>query len=139
MVAKHIYDVRGKQSLIFRLWCSDREALLHAATYRAAMIVAAFAVVAMVVGIYSYGNPLTSVSEKLIFCVGLLMTPQIFESFKAMIVIITKGVVFGKLNPSFLKFGVKRSAIYPLYSLVPYIVTVVWLIGLVWLGILWAV
>ncbi len=136
---KHIYDVRGRQSSIFRLYCSDKEALIHMVFYRLAIIFAFLAAISIIASIYSNHNPLNPLTERFIFVVGVLMIPQLFESLKAAMLIASGGVVFGRLNPSFLKYGVKQKRIYQLYKLVPYIVTIVWILGLIWLGIMWSV
>ncbi len=139
MEQKRIYDVRGKQSRILRLIRSDLEGFIHMLFYRLAIIVSFFAALSIALGIFSVGNPLTPLSEKLIFIMGILMISQIFEFAKGFVVMITGGAVFGRLNRSFLKYGVKPHAVYRLYKLVPYIVTIVWVIILIWLGVMWSV
>lgn len=138
-MAKHVYDVRGSQSRIFRLYCYDREALVHMVFYRVAVIFAILAAITMVASFLSYGNPLDQLSERFVFILGILLIPQLFGSMKAFSIIASHGVVFGRLNPSFMKYGIKERRIYSLYKLIPYIVTVVWVIALVWLGVLWSI
>ena len=139
MAIKHTYDVRGRQSRIFRLYCSDKEGLLHMLSYRLAIIFAFITIGSMIWSIYAAGTPLTLLSERFIIVLGILFIPQLFESTKALSLIASRGIVFGMLNPSFLQFGVKRHRIYQLYKLIPYIVTVVWLVGLIWLEVLWSI
>ncbi len=137
MAAKHVYDVRGRQSMIFRLYCSDKEAFVHMVFYRIAIIFAFILIASMVWSALQYGTALTIVTQRLIIIEGIFFVPQIFESVKALVIIMTKGVVFGELNASFVRFGVKRRRIYLLYRLFPYIVIVLWAALLVWLGIMW--
>ncbi len=139
MAQKHVYDVRGKQTMIFRLYASDKEGLLHMLFYRLAIIVAFITIVSMIWSVWTSGNLLNFVSQRLIIVVGVLFTPQLFESMKAFSLIVSGGIVFGMLNPSFLHYGVKKHGIYQLYKLIPYIVTAIWIIGLVYLAMLWSI
>lgn len=139
MAEKHIYDVRGRQSRIFRLYCSDKEALVHMVFYRLAIIFSFITIISMIWSVYAYGSILTSISERFIIILGFLFIPQLFESMKAFSLIISGGVVFGRLNESFLQHGVKQRGIYQLYKLIPYVVIVIWVIALVWLALLWSI
>ncbi|MDE1768460.1 MAG: hypothetical protein KGH67_01110 [Candidatus Micrarchaeota archaeon] len=136
MGQKHVYDVRGKQSSILRLYYSDKEALIHAVFYRIAIL---FAIVTLIVLLYNLinGDMLATSSKRFVIILGILFIPQLFESFKAFSLIASEGVVFGHLNPSFLKYGIKKRKIYWLYKIIPYIVTLVWVIGLAVLSVLW--
>ena len=137
MEKKHTYDVRGKQSRIFRLYCSDKEGLLHMVFYRIAIIFALATAAVIIWSIIKAGNPLTPLSERFIITLGVLFIPQLFESIKAFSLIISRGIVFGRLNPSFMKYGVKQHAVYRLYRLLPYIVILVWVVGLGCLAAWW--
>ncbi len=138
MVAKHVYDVRGRQSSIFRLYCSDKGALLHMLSYRISIIFAIITILYMLYALYAHGTILNHVSETFIVVIAITMTPQLFESLKAFFVILSKGVVFGHLNSSFIKFGVKQHLIYKLYRLLPYILIVIWVVGVLYLAAAWS-
>ena len=101
MANKHIYDVRGKQSMIFRLYCSDKEGLIHMVFYRIAIIFAFLTAASIIWSVLSSGNPLTALSEHFIIVIGVLFIPQLFESIKAFSLIVSGGVVFGQAEPVF--------------------------------------
>ena len=131
MGSKETYDMRGRQSLAFRLLCIDREALVHVLFYRIAVFVALALAASIILGMLVVGTPYTNITRILLIAVWVLFTPQLFEAAKAASVIGSRGVVFGKLNESFKEYGAHKSALNPLYAIFPYVVFAVWLIGLV--------
>lgn len=138
MEGNEAYDVRGKQSLIFRLYCSDREAFVHMVFYRAAILFAPLAVVAMLWSAYAYGAVLTPFSERFVVVLGVLFIPQLFETLKAGSIISSGGIAFGKLNKSFVRSAESRgNAMLQAYRAAPYIATAVWIAALAWLCVLW--
>lgn len=138
MEDKSTYDVRGYQSRIFRLFCFDKEGLLHMVFYRMAIFVAVLLAASMVLSaVYSgHSAPFISYSKVLFMLLWILFTPQLFETFKAISLISSRGIVFGRLNRSFMKYGVHKSRTYAVLGALPYAVLLIWalgFIGLVWL------
>ena len=124
---KKTYDLRGSQRSIFRVGRFDREALLHMITYRALIFVGfAEGLVLLYSSVFGSGAALGSVSDFLLLVVMLIFIPEIFEMLKALAVISSRGIVFGRLNHSFLdanNLGRKNS---PLAAL-PYLGTLIWI------------
>ena len=137
MESKNVYDVRGRQSRIFRLFCFDKEGLVHMAFYRIAIFVAVLLAISMVIGLIYVNTPFINGSRVLILILWLLFTPQLFETIKAMSLIASRGIVFGKLNKSFMKYGVHKSRTYLILGALPYVVMLIWAIGFVGLVKLW--
>ena len=137
MENKNSYDVRGSQSRIFRLFCFDKEGLVHMTFYRIAIFVAILLVASMAVGVVYAKTPFINSTRVLIALLWILFTPQLFETVKAMAVIASSGIVFGRLNESFMKYGVKKNSSYAILGVLPYLVLMVWAIGLLGVIKLW--
>ncbi len=131
------YDVRGSQSRIFRLFCFDKEGLVHMTFYRIAIFVALLLVVSMSVGVVYAKTPFINSTRVLVLLLWILFTPQLFETAKAMSVIASRGIVFGRLNESFMKYGVKKNSSYAMLGALPYLVLLVWTIGFLGVIKLW--
>lgn len=131
------YDVRGRQSSILRLYGFDKEGLLHMVFYRAAIFVAVLLIASIALGVAYAHTPFTIYTEILMLVMWVLFTPQLFETFKASSIIASGGVVFGRLNASFMRFGVRRKPWFVIYSAVPYVAMAVWACGFVILAYLW--
>ncbi|MCL4365214.1 MAG: hypothetical protein M1569_02150 [Candidatus Marsarchaeota archaeon] len=139
METENSYDVRGRQSGIFRLYGFDNEGLVHMIFYRIAVFAALLLAAAIIIGFAFDGQPFTPYSKVLVLIVWILFTPQLFETGKAMSIIATRGIVFGRLNESFLKYGVKMKGMYKIYRSVPYIILMMWAAGFVGIWYLWFV
>ncbi len=134
MEAENSYDVRGRQSSIFRLYGFDNEGLVHMVFYRIAVFASLLLAAAIIIGFVYFNQPFTMPAKALVVLVWILFTPQLFETGKAMSIIASRGVVFGMLNESFLKF-IKMKRIYAVYRIIPYLILLVWILGFV--GMLW--
>jgi hypothetical protein len=131
------YDIRGYQSRIFKLFCFDKEGLLHMAFYRISIFVAFLLAASMFAGMLYFGTPFISYTKALVLLMWILVTPQFFETAKAAAIIASRGIVFGKLNRSFTKYGVRKKASYPVLRVMPYVVMAVWFIGFIVMLELW--
>lgn len=131
------YDIRGRQAGILRLYSFDKEGLIHMVFYRIAVFLALILAASIMIGIVYYSNPFTKITKILILLIWILFTPQIFETGKATAIIMSRGVVFGRLNKSFLKYGAKRERVYVIYSLLPYIIVLIWALGFIEMLALW--
>lgn len=139
-MAEHTsYDVRGSQSRIFRLFCFDKEGLLHMAFYRIAIFVAMLLAASIIISMAYYGTAFTNVTKMLFILMWILFTPQLFETLKAAMVIASDGIVFGHLNPSFVQFAVKKTAADAVFRIVPYAGIMVWALGFIGLVYVWFV
>ncbi len=139
MQKKETYDVRGGQSKIFRLFCFDKEGLLHMAFYRVAIVVALLMVISMAVGVKYVLTPFINGTRVLMLLLWISFTPQLFETVKAMSLIASGGMVFGKLNPSFMTQVKRNSSMDAVLFALPYVVLLVWIVGFLGLLKLWFV
>lgn len=131
------YDVRGRQSSIFRLYGFDREGLVHMVFYRIAVFVAVLLAASIVLGMAYSQTPFTAYTKALMLIMWAIFTPQLFETFKASSIIASGGVVFGRLNASFMRFAVRMKPQYALYRALPYAALAVWVLGFVMLAYVW--
>ncbi len=124
------YDIRGRQSAIFRLFCFDKEGLAHMLFYRIAIFVSMFLIASIMIGLYFYGTALILTSKALIMLIWILFMPQLFETGKAMSIIATDGAVFNRFNASFIQFGLKKKRAYIAFLIFPYLLLLIWIVGL---------
>ena len=129
MNGENAYDVRGRQSLIFRLSAFDKEGLIHMVFYRIAVFLALILAASITLSMAYYQTPFTSITKVLLLLTWIIFTPQLFETIKAMSLISSRGIVFGKLNSSFMKYGVREKKEYILLNALPYASLLVWLLG----------
>ncbi len=139
MQEKEIYDVRGGQSKLFRLLRFDTEGLVHLVFYRIAIVIAALMVISMAIGVKYVQTPFINATRVLMLLLWIMFTPQLFETIKAMSLIASRGVVFGKLNPSFMSQVKRNTSMDGLLYALPYVVLAVWAVGLIGLVKLWFV
>ncbi len=136
---KEPYDVRGRQSGIFRLFCFDKEGLAHMLFYRVAIFVALLLIASMAIGVKYVGTPFINGSRVLILLLWILFTPQLFETIKAFSIIASHGTVFGRLNASFTAHAVRKGGFDTVLRVLPYLVMIVWAIGFLGVVKLWFV
>ena len=126
-IGKEVYDTRGRQRNVFRLAHFDNEGLAHIVTYR---ILAFLSIVtgALTLITLHYGslNGLSYVTYALIAIVWALFGIEIYATYKAFVVIATKGIVFGRLNDSFLNSEVKDRNRHSFLKPVGYAVLAIW-------------
>ena len=139
MQEKEIYDVRGGQSKLFRLLRFDTEGLVHLVFYRIAIVIAALMVISMAIGVKYVQTPFINATRVLMLLLWIMFTPQLFETIKAMSLIASRGVVFGRLNPSFMSQVKRNTGMDVLLYALPYVVLAVWAVGLIGLVKLWFV
>ncbi len=130
------YDVRGRQSNIFRLARFDIAALFHMLFYRILIFVAPISA-AMIAASLLYPNASVLLASRLlILLVWILFTPQLFSAFKAFSLVSSRGAAFGKFSDYF-ALTQKRREVDSVYRIFPYAGIAVWAIAFVVLTVLW--
>ncbi len=112
MEIKSTYDTRGRQRNVLRLAHFDREGLAHILSYR---ILAFLAIITGIVALYAIisGSAAWMTGAKILTgIVWLLFGIELYSVYKAFGIIATKGVVFGRLNESFLNSEVRMKRWY---------------------------
>lgn len=137
MIAKQVYDMRGRQSSMLRVGRFDKGALLHMLSNRILAVLALVGAAVMFLDLYSPSYLLAYWARIMIIVIWIFFTPQLFSVFKAFSLVYSKGAAFGHLNRSFLNVGVKKKGIHSVYTALPYAAVVVWLLGFVALAVLW--
>jgi hypothetical protein len=137
MRGKQLYDLRGKQSSILRLWRFDKGALLHMLSNRILMIFALFGAVVLVWDLHSPSLIAGLWSRIVILAIWLLFTPQLFGTFKALSIVSSRGAAFGHLNESFVRVNMKKKSVTFAYRMLPYAAVAVWLLGFAGLVLVW--
>lgn len=126
MEVKSTYDTRGRQRNVLRLAHFDMEGLAHILAYR---ILASLTVITGIVALYAVfsGNALSvAIANVLIGIVWLLFGIELYSVYKAFGIIATKGIVFGRLNESFLNSEVKMKRWYGLVRAAGPVLIVAW-------------
>lgn len=138
LLMEESYDVRGKQQNIFRLLGFDAEALVHMIFYRI-FIFASVAIGIIVLAAMAFAPQDIGMGfiESLILIVWILFTPQVYETAKAMMIILSRGMSSPYLNQSFVNFAVKDKAAYPFYRAFPYAVLMLWILGFAIMLAMW--
>ncbi len=129
-------DLRGSQKGIFRMYGFDKLGLLHMIFYRVLILAALVASVLIAYYALSQNATVLIYVQVMILAVWILFTPQLFSVAKVFSVVSTKGVVFGKLNASFLE-TLQQRPVYKLFRAIPYAALALWFIFLILLIWLW--
>ncbi len=133
---KVTFEQRGNQFKITRLLGFDLEGFVHMLFYRVLIFVAFIygAVLLLSLSIYpqlsGYVKPLTLV-------VWVLITPQLYETFKGMSMMLSGGMVHSRLSEeytSMMRSRYKKSG--TAFVLVPYVALLLWIFGFAY-AILW--
>ncbi len=126
-LGKETYDTRGKQRNVLRLLHFDDEGLAHMITYRILAILSIITGIMIFVALYMpQAQWLMSLAEALIAIVWLLFGVELWSTYKAMGIISTKGIVFGRLNKSFLDSEAKMKGWYSLARPAGYALLIIW-------------
>ena len=133
---KRLTDLRGPQSRIGRLLSFYFEGWLHMFTNRVmvflSLLYAAFLVVYLLVP--RLGTPLKIFTA----AVWVLWTPQFFEALKALVLVASRGMAFGRLNPEFAHLYRTRYHKHPgPYTAFPFVVLAAWIAGFVVMLLRW--
>ncbi len=124
---KNIYDPRGRLSNLRRLRPFDIEALVHLISYRLLIITSLLTFIVFLATLAA--PPLEGALKVLIVLDWIFFSTQVFETLKGLSLAGSRGIVFGRLNESYLSaMAGKRE--YPGYRAVPYIALMLWIIGL---------
>ncbi len=112
MEFKSTYDTRGKQRNVLRLAHFDKEGLAHILTYRILAFLSIITGATVLYAIMSGSASFMSIAKVLVAIVWLLFGIELYSVYKAFGIIATKGVVFGRLNDSFINSEVKTKPWY---------------------------
>ena len=126
MEIKSTYDTRGRQRNVLRLAHFDMEGLAHILSYR---ILAFLTVITGIVALYAIlsGSGLWMAAAKiLIGVVWLLFGIELYSVYKAFGIIATRGIVFGRLNESFLNSEVRMKRWYGFVKAAGPLLVIVW-------------
>lgn len=129
---KEVFDLRGMQESILRLYRFDKGAFLHMLFYRIAVFVAIAAGLLIAADTVTLHH-LAYYTKLLVALSWILFTPQLFAVFVAFSVMRSRGVAFGHLNSSFLSAEVEKRLSQNVYKALPYIAIAVWMAGFVML------
>jgi hypothetical protein len=132
------YDIRGRQSNIFRLWRFDKSALAHMLSFRILIFEAPLAAIFLLLSIIFPLSGIVLISRILVLIAWVLFTPQLFDAFKAFSLVSSRGSAFGKFNEYYMKTQ-KRNPNTGLYEALPYIGLIVWMFFFVVLAAMWFV
>jgi hypothetical protein len=135
---KKVYDFRGKQSNISRLTRFDPEAFVHMLFYRVLIPVSIIYGIVLLASLVFSGLELAV--KALTVIIWILFTPQVFETAKAVSVTGSRGMAFGHLNESYLfilrtRYSKKAGA----YTLFPYLVLALWVVGFISMVAWWSI
>ena len=126
---KRTYDLRGRQSSIFRLLGFDPEGFMHTLIYRVLIFLAIIYGIVLLLAneyhqFYFAVVPLTA-------AVWILFTFELFEFIKGMAMAQTKGLAFGKFTGTYREVQLKKasSAQTFAFTAAPYIAVIIWLLG----------
>ena len=135
ILMKKIYDLRGPQSRIFRLYSFYKSALLHMITYRLLIFESPIAAAAIILEIIRPSPIINIVSDSLILLTWILFTPQLFSAAEAFSIISTKAASFGHLNKSFIAAQWRKPN--PLFNALPFVASAIWAMGFILLAFKW--
>ena len=136
---KQVFDPRGRQASIARLFKFDKEAFVHMIFYRA-LIFLSIAVAIVFILYYLLGFS-ELIFESAFILVWVFFTPQVYETAKGISVMATMGVEFGYLNRSYMVTAerLKTRKRSKFFRVAPYAALAVWVTGLITLSYLWFV
>ena len=126
MEIKSTYDTRGRQRNVLRLAHFDKEGLAHILAYRVLAFLAIITGIVVLYAILSDSSIWMTAAKILIGIVWLLFGIELYSVYKAFGIIATKGIVFGRLNESFLNSEVKMKRWYGLIRAGGPVLIIVW-------------
>ncbi len=126
MEIKSTYDTRGRQRNVLRLAHFDREGLAHILSYRILAFLTIITGIVTLYAILSSSNIWMTAAKILIGIVWLLFGIELYSVYKAFGIITTKGIVFGRLNESFLNSEVRMKRWYGLIKTAGPVLIIVW-------------
>ena len=126
MEIKSTYDTRGRQRNVLRLAHFDREGLAHIISYRILAFLTIITGIVVLYAILSDSSIWMTTAKILIGIVWLLFGIELYSVYKAFGIIATKGIVFGRLNESFLNSEVRERRWYGLIRAAGPVLIIVW-------------
>ena len=126
MEIKSTYDTRGRQRNVLRLVHFDREGLAHILSYRVLAFLTIITGFVVLYAILSGSSIWMAAAKILIGIVWLLFGIELYSVYKAFGIIATKGIVFGRLNESFLNSEVREKRWYGLIKAAGPLLIIVW-------------
>ncbi|MCL4399312.1 hypothetical protein M1293_02280 [Candidatus Parvarchaeota archaeon] len=140
METKETYDVRGTQKNLVRQFRFNKESFIHMLFYRILVITSLVTFIVFLLSlVYPASNILVRALGFLILLIWVLVTPQLFEAVKGVVMILSKGTVFGRLNKAYFDLMKKSPAKEAVYRTIPYLVLVLWAGGFAALVYMWSV
>lgn len=133
---KRLTDLRGPQSRIGRLLSFYFEAWLHMVTNRV-MVFLSLLYAALIV-VYLLVPGLGTALKVMTAAVWVLWTPQFFEALKALVLVASRGMAFGRMNGEFAHLYRTRYHKHPgPYKAFPFVVLTGWAAGFVVMLLWW--
>ena len=126
MEIKSTYDTRGRQRNVLRLAHFDREGLAHIISYRILAFLTIITGIVVLYAILSDSSIWMTAAKILIGIVWLLFGIELYSVYKAFGIIATKGIVFGRLNESFLNSEVRERRWYGFIRAAGPVLIIVW-------------
>ena len=126
MEIKSTYDTRGRQRNVLRLAHFDMEGLAHILSYRILVFLTVITGIVTLYAIVSGFSVWMTAAKILIGIVWLLFGIELYSVYKAFGIISTKGIVFGRLNESFLNSEVRMKSWYGLVKAAGPLLVIVW-------------
>ena len=119
------YDVRGRQSSIFRLWRFDKGALIHMVFFRILIFEAPIAAFFLLLSLAFPIAAILLASKALIIIAWILFTPQLFAALRAFSLVFSRGSAFGGFNEYYMRTQ-KKNPYAKAYQFLPYVGLAVW-------------
>lgn len=130
-MAEEYLDIRGRRRNLLRLARINLTSFLHLFFYRIVILFSIIAAAIIIASMVSGGQFLDILAYASIAIVWLLVTPQLFGTFKVLPIVLTNGEAMGRLNSSFLKFKESVMPTSPAYKSIlaafPYVAIIVWI------------
>ena len=126
MEIKSTYDMRGRQRNVLRLAHFDREGLAHILSYRILAFLTVITGIVVLYAIFSGSGSWMAAAKILIGIVWLLFGIELYSVYKAFGIIATKGIVFGRLNESFLNSEIRTKRWYGLVKAAGPVLIIAW-------------
>ncbi|MDE1825409.1 MAG: hypothetical protein KGH61_03475 [Candidatus Micrarchaeota archaeon] len=126
---KRTYDLRGRQSSIFRLARFDPEGFLHALIYR--ILIFLSIVYGLVLLLANQYPQLYLAIAPLTAAVWILFTFELFEFIKGIALAQTKGLAFGRFQSTYREVQLRHAPHAQIFAftIAPYLAVIIWLLG----------
>jgi hypothetical protein len=134
---KEVFDMRGKETSIMRLAAFDSAAFVHMVFYRILIfVVIAYGIIILL----SYAVQGLAFEVKFATALAwILFTPQVFETAKGIVLVLSGGMAMGHLNEEYkMAMKAKHHSLRGALAVIPYAVLLLWLAGFMMMLIWWS-